>query len=227
VRLEQSVDITQLPGFAAGDFSVQDASAQLAVELLALQPGMSVLDACCAPGGKLSHIAEREPGLARLVGVDIDPARVERTRAGLQRLQLEAELFAADLRRRTVVSTRRFDRIVLDAPCSGTGVIRRHPDIRLLRRESDIAALRAQQSELLDALWPLLAPGGRLVYATCSVLADENDVQVAAFLDRHRDAAALAEVPAWFGRAQSHGRQNLSGESDGDGFYYAVLVHRA
>lgn len=227
LRLGQSVDITQLPGFDAGDFSVQDGAAQLAVELLDLRPGLRVLDACCAPGGKLSHIAERETALASLVGVDIDRERVERTRAGLARLQLDAELFAADLRRQTVVSGRRFDRILLDAPCSGTGVIRRHPDIRLLRRESDIAALLRQQAELLDALWPLLAPGGRLVYATCSVLADENDGQVAAFLDRHRDATAFAGVPEWFGREQKYGRQNLSGEGDCDGFYYALLAHRA
>jgi 16S rRNA (cytosine967-C5)-methyltransferase len=226
LRLAQSVDVTQLPGFAEGDFSVQDGAAQLAVELLDLQPGLRVLDACCAPGGKLAHIAERAPGLASLVGVDIDAERVERTRSGLSRLHLDAELFAADLRQHTAISRRRFDRILLDAPCSGTGVIRRHPDIRLLRRESDIDALCRQQADLLDKVWPLLAPGGRLVYATCSVLVDENDAQVAAFLDRHRDAVAPAAVPAWFGRAQAHGRQNLSGDNDCDGFYYALLTHR-
>ena len=198
-----------------------------AVELLDLKPGQHVLDACCAPGGKLAHMAERESDLASLVGVDIDAARIERTRSGLARLQIEAELFAADLRQHTAISRRRFDRILLDAPCSGTGVIRRHPDIRLLRRDSDIAALRKTQAELLDALWPLLAPGGRLVYATCSVLADENDGQVAAFLERRRDAQALAVVPSWFGRAQAHGRQNLAGDDGFDGFYYAVLAARA
>ncbi|MBK7143788.1 MAG: 16S rRNA (cytosine(967)-C(5))-methyltransferase RsmB [Xanthomonadales bacterium] len=227
LRIEHGVDVTQLPGFAEGDFSVQDGAAQFAVELLDLAPGQRVLDACCAPGGKLSHIAEREPDLALLAGVDIDPARVERTRQGLQRLHLRADLAAADLRTRHLHSTRRFDRILLDAPCSGTGVIRRHPDIRLLRRDADIAALQRTQAELLDALWPLLAAGGRLVYATCSVLADENDGQVAAFLERRRDAVALDVVPEWFGRAQRHGRQNLPGEDDCDGFYYAVLAHRA
>ncbi len=126
-----------------------------------------------------------------------------------------------------MISRRRFDRILLDAPCSGTGVIRRHPDIRLLRRDADIAALLQTQAALLDALWPLLAPGGRLVYATCSVLADENDGQVAAFLERRRDALALDAVPEWFGRAQQHGRQNLSGDGGFDGFYYAVLARRA
>lgn len=227
LRVEHGIDVTQLGGFAEGEFSVQDGAAQLAVDLLDLQAGQHVLDACCAPGGKLAHIAEREPGLASLVGVDIDAARIERTRTGLVRLQLQAELFAADLRQHTAISRRRFDRILLDAPCSGTGVIRRHPDIRLLRRDADIAALMRTQAELLDALWPLLAPGGRLVYATCSVLADENDGQVAAFLERRRDAVALDAVPAWFGRAQRHGRQNLAGEGGLDGFFYAVLGHRA
>ena len=227
LRVDHGLDVTQLPGFAEGEFSVQDGAAQVAVELLDLAPGQHVLDACCAPGGKLAHIAEREPALASLVGVDVDAARIARTRTGLARLQLDAELFAADLRQHSVISRRRFDRILLDAPCSGTGVIRRHPDIRLLRRDSDIAALLKTQAELLDALWPLLAPGGRLVYATCSVLADENDGQVAAFLERRRDAQALDVVPAWFGRAQRHGRQNLSGEGGFDGFYYAVLARRA
>ena len=227
LRVDHGLDVTQLPGFAEGEFSVQDGAAQVAVELLDLAPGQHVLDACCAPGGKLAHIAEREPALASLVGVDVDAARIARTRTGLARLQLDAELFAADLRQHSVISRRRFDRILLDAPCSGTGVIRRHPDIRLLRRDSDIAALLKTQAELLDALWPLLAPGGRLVYATCSVLADENDGQVAAFLERRRDAQALDVVPAWFGHAQRHGRQNLSGEGGFDGFYYAVLARRA
>lgn len=226
IRIDHGFDVTQLPGFAEGDLSVQDGAAQLAVELLDLQPGQNVLDACCAPGGKLAHIAERQPALAGLVGVDIDATRVERTRAGLARLQLDAELYAADLRRHGVISRRRFDRILLDAPCSGTGVIRRHPDIRLLRRDSDIAALLQTQAALLDGLWPLLAPGGRLVYATCSVLADENDGQVAAFLERRRDAQALDVVPEWFGRAQRNGRQNVPGNDGFDGFYYAVLARR-
>lgn len=227
IRIDHGIDVTQLPGFTEGEFSVQDGAAQLAVDLLEPAPGQRVLDACCAPGGKLAHIAEREPALARLVGVDIDPARIARTRGGLDRLHLDAELQAADLRRFAAAGEARFDRILLDAPCSGTGVIRRHPDIRLLRRESDLAALLKTQAELLDALWPLLAPGGRLVYATCSVLADENDGQVAAFLERRRDACALDLVPDWFGRDQRHGRQNLAGEGGFDGFYYAVLAHRA
>ena len=226
VRLDQAIDVTQLPGFAEGEFSVQDGAAQVAVELLALAPGLRVLDACCAPGGKLAHVAERQSALATLVGVDIDAKRIARTRTGLDRLRLSAELHASDLIHFAANTTQRFDRILLDAPCSGTGVIRRHPDIRLLRRESDIDVLVATQAELLKALWPLLAPGGRLVYATCSVLRDENDDQVAAFLAQTADAVALPVVPPWFGRAQLHGRQNLAGDGGFDGFYYAVLARR-
>ena len=227
LRLDQSIDVTQLPGFAEGEFSVQDGAAQLAVELLDLAPGQRVLDACCAPGGKLAHIAERTTDLSMLMGVDIDKARIKRTQLGLTRLGLGAELRALDVLRFAANTPFRFDRILLDAPCSGTGVIRRHPDIRLLRRERDIDALRATQAQLLDALWPLLAAGGRLVYATCSVLRDENDDQIAAFIDRRRDAVALDVVPSWFGRAQAHGRQNLVGQDGCDGFYYAVLGRRA
>ena len=227
VRLDQAIDVTQLPGFAEGEFSVQDGAAQVAVELLALAPGLRVLDACCAPGGKLAHVAERQSALATLVGVDIDAKRIARTRTGLDRLRLSAELHASDLIHFAAKTTQRFDRILLDAPCSGTGVIRRHPDIRLLRRESDIDVLVAAQAQLLKALWPLLTPGGRLVYATCSVLRDENDDQVAAFLAQTADAVALPVVPPWFGRAQLHGRQNLAGQDGFDGFYYAVLAHRA
>ena len=227
VRLDQAIDVTQLPGFAEGEFSVQDGAAQVAVELLALAPGLRVLDACCAPGGKLAHVAERQSALATLVGIDIDAKRIARTRTGLDRLRLSAELHASDLIHFAAKTTQRFDRILLDAPCSGTGVIRRHPDIRLLRRESDIDVLVAAQAQLLKALWPLLTPGGRLVYATCSVLRDENDDQVAAFLAQTADAVALPVVPPWFGRAQLHGRQNLVGQDGFDGFYYAVLAHRA
>lgn len=223
VRIDTGFDVAMWPPFAAGDVSVQDASAQLAADLLDLRPGLRVLDACCAPGGKLAHIAEREPGLAMLVGLDSDGGRLARTREGLARLGLDADLHVADARSEVPFAAGTFDRILLDAPCSGSGVIRRHPDIRLLRRESDLDALCRTQAQLLDALWPLLAPGGRLVYATCSVFADENDAQVAAFLDRRRDARALPVVPEWFGTATRFGRQNRSGEGGGDGFYYAVL----
>lgn len=216
--------VTDLPGWNEGWISVQDASAQLAVELLELQPGLRVLDACAAPGGKLAHIAEREPELARLLGVDFDGKRLERTRQGMRRLGLQPTLKQGDATQpETWCQGERFDRILIDAPCSGTGVIRRHPDIRLLRRASDIATLCQQQARLLDHLWPLLAAGARLVYATCSVLKDENENQIAAFVARTADARVAAVLPSWFGSDRRWGRQNFPGQGDADGFFYAVL----
>lgn len=222
--LEASRDVGALPGFDQGDVSVQDGAAQLAVELLALEPGLRVLDACAAPGGKSAHLLEREPALV-LTALDPRPERVARLAANFERLKLAgATLVTGDA---TDAASwwdgTRYDRILIDAPCSGTGVIRRHPDIRLLRRPGDIAAHAALQARLLDAAWPLLADGGRLVYATCSVLADENAHQVDAFLARTATARALDAVPHWFGRASGAGRQNLPGEGGMDGFYYAVL----
>lgn len=217
-------DVTGLPGWESGDFSVQDLAAQLAVELLELRPGLRVLDACAAPGGKLAHIAEREPKLGYLLGLDSDGKRVERTREALKRLGILPVLKQADAAQPSIWwNGLLFDRILIDAPCSGTGVIRRHPDIRLLRRASDIAAMAQQQSLLLDALWPLLRPGGRLVYATCSVLKDENQHQIASFMARTPDARATPVPAPWFGREAGVGRQNLPGVGDADGFYYAVL----
>ncbi len=217
-------DVTGLPGWESGNFSVQDLAAQLAVELLELRPGLRVLDACAAPGGKLAHMAEREPDLGYLLGLDSDGKRVERTREALRRLGIQPVLKQADAAQpSTWWNGLRFDRILIDAPCSGTGVIRRHPDIRLLRRGSDIAAMVQQQSLLLDALWPLLQPGGRLVYATCSVLKDENQQQISAFLARSHDALATPVPAPWFGREAGVGRQNLPGVGDADGFFYAVL----
>lgn len=217
-------DVTALPGWVEGMFSVQDLAAQAAVELLDVRPGMRVLDACAAPGGKLAHIAERHPELALLLGLDRDGRRLERTRKGMLRLGLQPMLKQADAA--DTDSWWRgalFDRVLIDAPCSGTGVIRRHPDIRLLRRDSDILPLARQQSRLLDALWPLLAPGAKLVYATCSVLKDENQRQIDAFLSRWPDAHAVEPSLPWFGTMAGVGRQNLPGDGDADGFFYAVL----
>jgi len=226
--LAPAPDLAALPGLAAGVVSVQDGAAQLAVELLALAPGLRVLDACAAPGGKSAHALEREPSLALLLALDDKPARVARLRETLQRLGLAAELREGDATRpEGWWDGRPFDRILIDAPCSGTGVIRRHPDIRLLRRADDLAMLTALQDRLLDALWPLLAPGGRIVYATCSVLPAENDERIAAFVARTPAAVALDAVPHGFGRACAHGRQNLPGDGGMDGFYYAVLARRA
>lgn len=223
--LEDSRDVGSLPGFDQGDASVQDGAAQLAVELLALAPGLRVLDACAAPGGKSAHVLERGvPGI-ELVALDPRPERAERLAANFARLGLrDVALRVGDATEPAAWwDGRTFDRILVDAPCSGTGVIRRHPDIRLLRRAGDVAAHAALQARLLDALWPLLAGGGRLVYATCSVLKDENARQVDAFLARTPGARALDAVPGWFGHASGAGRQNLPGEGGMDGFYYAVL----
>lgn len=225
LRVDASHDVRQLPGFAAGEFSVQDGAAQLAVELLALAPGLRLLDACAAPGGKLAHALEREPALAGALALEREPERGAKIGATLARLGLTAELRIADATEPgSWWDGRRFDRILIDAPCSGTGVIRRHPDIRLHRRPSDLEPLAHSQDRLLDALWPLLAPGGRLVYATCSVLPVENQERIDAFLARTANARALACVPEWFGAPAGAGRQQLSGDDGLDGFFYAVLT---
>ncbi len=221
--LAEPMDVALLPGFNEGAVSVQDAAAQLAAALLEVRPGMRVLDACAAPGGKTGHLLESEPSL-ELVALDRDPQRLEQVRANLRRLKVDARLTAGDAARPADwwdgVS---FDRILVDAPCSATGVIRRHPDIKLLRRESDIAAMAERQRAILDALWPLLRPGGRLLYATCSVLRQENDGVIAAFLAGRADARAQPIAAGW-GRALAHGRQLLPGDANRDGFYYAGVL---
>ena len=223
LTLDQPIDVLHLPEFARGWVSVQDAAAQLAAQLLDAQAGERVLDACAAPGGKSAHILERQPALAELVAVDRDAQRMRRVSENLQRLELSARCVVAD-----AVATadwwdgRPFDRILLDAPCTATGVIRRHPDIKVLRREADVAGLVAQQARLLHALWPLLQEGGTLVYATCSVLREENELQMQNFLNAHVHAQEISVDAAW-GHACAVGRQILPGEADMDGFYYAIL----
>jgi 16S rRNA (cytosine967-C5)-methyltransferase len=228
--LEHAVAVDRLPGFADGEVSVQDAAAQLAAPLLDAAAGMRVLDACAAPGGKAAHILERTPDV-ELIAVDIEAARVRRIEETLQRLGLTAQAVVGDAAQPAQWwDGRPFQRILLDAPCSATGVIRRHPDIKSLRRAADIDALAAAQAQLLDALWPLLEVGGLLLYATCSVLRRENEAQVETFLRRHADAReALLDVP--WGRPLRHGRQILPGDSDEnsaaagmDGFFYASLT---
>jgi 16S rRNA (cytosine967-C5)-methyltransferase len=225
LRLETPVDITALPGFADGMLSVQDEAAQLATGLLDLAAGQRVLDACAAPGGKTAHIAETQPDLAELVAVEHEAQRTRLIDDGLRRLRLAATTRTADASMPADWwDGRPFDRILLDAPCSATGVIRRHPDIKHLRTAADIEQLAAQQGRLLDALWPLLAPGGRLVYVTCSVLPAEGEETVAAFLQRQPAALALGLDVGW-GLATAHGRQTLPGdEDDMDGFFYACLA---
>jgi 16S rRNA (cytosine967-C5)-methyltransferase len=224
IVLEAATDVRALPGFAEGWISVQDEAAQLAADLLDLAPGQRVLDACCAPGGKTCHILEVEKDLAGVVAVDLEAKRLVRVRENLARLGLSAELIAADGRdTATWWDGKPFQRILLDAPCSATGVIRRHPDIKLTRQPDDIAALAVLQGELLDALWPTLEVGGILLYATCSTLPTENTEVIEAFLSRTSGAREL-DLATTAGIKQPHGRQLLAQEGGHDGFYYAKLI---
>ena len=224
IVLEAATDVRALPGFAEGWISVQDEAAQLAADLLDLAPGQRVLDACCAPGGKTCHILEVEKDLAGVVAVDLEAKRLVRVRENLARLGLSAELIAADGRdTATWWDGKPFQRILLDAPCSATGVIRRHPDIKLTRQPDDIAALAVLQGELLDALWPTLEVGGILLYATCSTLPTENTEVIEAFLARTSGAREL-DLATTAGIKQPHGRQLLAKEGGHDGFYYAKLI---
>ena len=222
LRLPQAPPATALPGWDEGWMSVQDGAAQLAALAVDAQRGQRVLDACAAPGGKTAAMLETADALD-LLALDIDPARNTRIAAGLTRLGLTATLLAADAAQpQDWWDGRPFDRILLDAPCSATGILRRQPDARWHRRAADIAALVAQQQRLLDALWPLLAVGGRLVYVTCSILPDENARQIDAFLARHPDARPVP-LDERFGRPAGAGRQRLPGEDDMDGFFHAAL----
>jgi len=221
IVLERSTDVTALPGYAEGLFSVQDAAAQRVAELLDVSNGQRVLDACAAPGGKAAHLLERAD--IDLVALDRDASRLPRIAESLARLGLAADIRVGDATApETWWDGRAFDRILIDAPCSSTGIIRRQPDIKLHRRAADIAGLAATQQRLLAALWPLLAPGGRLVYATCSVLRAENEAVLAAFRAESAEAQSVP-VPAAFGHAAGDGRQNLPGVGGMDGFYYAIL----
>jgi 16S rRNA (cytosine967-C5)-methyltransferase len=223
LTLDQPRPTHELPGFDSGRVSVQDGGAQLAAELLDARPGQRVLDACAAPGGKSAGILERADNRIGLVAIDNAPARLKSIRDTLSRLGLTAEVALADAADpRGSWTSPPFERILLDVPCSATGVIRRHPDIKWLRRESDIPTLCAAQDRILDAAWALLAPGGRLLYATCSLLAEENQQRIAAFLARHPDAREHPIEADW-GRRLSVGRQLLPADRANDGFYYAVL----
>jgi len=234
IILKQPVDIEQLPGFFDGSVSVQDTAAQLAATLLDVGKGMRVLDACSAPGGKTAHILELEPQLEKLTAVEIDPARMVRVGENLQRLSLEnlslgnsnstVSLLQGDVSRpETWWDNQLFDRILLDAPCSATGVIRRHPDIKLLRRAEDIKELAKRQAQMLDSLWPLLKAGGMLLYSTCSIMRRENDHQIQNFLKRQSGVRERIIRADW-GHTCDVGRQIFPGEDDDmDGFYYACL----
>ncbi|GHE21899.1 16S rRNA (cytosine(967)-C(5))-methyltransferase RsmB [Halomonas urumqiensis] len=228
ITLETPCDVHELPGFEEGQVSVQDESAQLASVLLgpalAPRPGARVLDACCAPGGKTAHLLEVFD--IDLYAVDSDAARLAKVEDALTRLGLSATLDHGDATGREWWDGSPFDAILLDAPCSGSGVIRRHPDIKCLRRPSDITKLAALQARLLDNLWPLLRPGGTLLYATCSVLPEENADQVAAFISRTPDVEPTTPGDVAWGRPAGAGRQLLPANDSHDGFFYARLRKR-
>jgi len=226
IILDKPVAVDMLPGFADGMISVQDTAAQLAAGLLDVQPGQRVLDVCAAPGGKAAHILEYQPELKELVAVDIEASRMLRVSDTLQRLKLAAKLVVGDAAKpEDWWDSQLFERILLDAPCSALGVIRRHPDIKLLRRAEDIVPLQTLQQNILRAIWPLLAPGGIMLYATCSILKQENEQQIDAFLAEYPDAVELP-IDAEWGFAGSHGRQIMTGEASMDGFYYARIRKR-
>ncbi|WED21812.1 16S rRNA (cytosine(967)-C(5))-methyltransferase RsmB [Vibrio sp. JC009] len=217
LKLESACDVTKLPGFDKGWVSVQDAAAQLSVNYLTPKDGELILDCCAAPGGKTAHILERTQD-SRVVAIDCDDSRLKRVYDNLKRLNLKAEVICGDARApEEWWQGEQFDRILLDAPCSATGVIRRHPDIKWLRRAEDIEALSQLQSEIIDAMWQQLKAGGTMVYATCSITPQENSEQVKAFLARTENAVLVESDP------ENPGRQILPGEEDMDGFYYAVL----
>jgi len=213
VLLEVPCNVRDLPGFADGVVSVQDFGAQKAAMLLDLADGQHVLDACAAPGGKTGHILESAK--VTLTALDVDAERLQRVEDNLQRLGLQATLKAADAANPAAWwDGQPFDRILADVPCSASGVVRRHPDIKWLRRPDDFAALGKQQAAMVDALWPTLAVGGKLLYATCSIMPEENRQQVDAFLARHANAKLVKD-------------EQLLPTSEHDGFYYALLVKKA
>lgn len=222
LRLEKPTDVYKLSGFAEGHSSVQDGAAQFAAQFLDAQPGELVLDACAAPGGKTAHILERQPALKHLVAVDFDADRLARVQENLTRIGLTAELIHGDASKpETWWQGEQFDRILLDAPCSATGVIRRHPDIKWLRRDSDIAALVQLQADILDAMWAQLKPGGTLLYATCSILPAENTEQISKFIARTDNAR---QIPLTNGSPDDASSWQILPNTQGmDGFFYAKL----
>lgn len=223
IYLAKPCDVAQLPGFADGDVSVQDEAAQLAAGLLQAAPGDRVLDACSAPGGKACHVLELQPQLAELVAMDADPLRLEKVSQNLQRLKLSATVVTGDAcKPPPALAAASFDRILVDAPCSATGVVRRHPDVKLLRRPGDIGPMADTQLQILAGLWPLLKPGGTLLYATCSILAAENTAVVERFLSQCPDANNITLDEKW-GEPAGCGRQLLPSAVASDGLFYALL----
>ena len=223
IQLAVPIDVWDLPEFSAGRVSIQDEAAQLAAFLLQAGAGERVLDACAAPGGKTCHILELQPELAELVAMDIDELRLQKVSENLQRLGLKATLITGDAARPpAALEPASFNRILVDAPCSASGVIRRHPDVKLLRRESDIAPLADQQLCILRGLWPLLKSGGTLLYATCSILDEENSQVIQRFLTEEADAA-LSDTEMAGSESVTSGRQLLPSSGGTDGLFYATL----
>jgi 16S rRNA (cytosine967-C5)-methyltransferase len=233
VQLLKAVPVHQLPGFSEGHVSVQDAAAQLAAPLLlnGLKPSqqaLRLLDACAAPGGKTGHLLECHPE-AQVLALDVDPVRCERIQQNLDRLKVKAQIVAADAAKPADWwDGQSFDGILLDAPCTASGIGRRHPDVRWLRRESDVAQLAAIQAKLLKALWPLVKPGGRLLYCTCSVFKAEGESQIQTFVQHNTDAQILpspGHLTPSSATSETSLRDNVMGEHDG--FYYALLEKRS
>ena len=223
IQLETPTDISNLPNFAEGFCSIQDEAAQLAAGLLDLRPDQSVLDACAAPGGKTAHIAETQPGLRSLLAIDKDSNRLQKVKQNLERLHLRGSTLNADAAKpQKWWKNNLFDRILVDAPCTGTGVIRRHPDIKLLRRAADIEKLSRLQTSLLFGLWPTLKQGGILLYSTCSVMPTENDKVIKNFLQQVK-SARLRPINCDWGLETASGRQLFPTLNGHDGFYYALL----
>lgn len=226
IQLEDAVSVAVLPGFKEGSVSVQDEAAQLGASLLGAKEGERVLDACAAPGGKSCHILEQTEGVV-LWSLDVDTERAARIHENLSRLKLTAHVISGDATRPDIWwDGQPFDRILLDVPCSATGIIRRHPDIKWLRRDDDIPRLADLQRQIMDAAWSLLKPGGVLLYATCSVLPDENDQQTRAFLERYKDVI-LEPVLAEYGLDTGYGIQLLPRPQGNDGFFYCRLRKKA
>ncbi len=223
ILLTYPVGVEALPDFSEGHVSVQDLAAQLVIPLLEPQAGERILDACSAPGGKLAHLLETIPTLKEVVAIEKEPHRFKKLEATLGRLGLTATLIQNDTRAVDDWWDKQlFDRILIDAPCSASGVIRRHPDIKYLRTVADIQNITVLQAEILDALWPLLKKGGKLLYITCSVFNAENDEQIAAFTGKYNDANSISIQASW-GMATEYGRQILPGDEAMDGFYFAQL----
>jgi len=220
IKLTQAIDVNKLPGFALGHVSIQDGAAQQAALILDCQSNETVLDCCAAPGRKTCHILEMTPDLASMTAIDVDANRLIRVEENLTRLNLKANVVAGDAADASSWwDNKQFDRILLDAPCSGTGVIRRHPDIKWLRKASDITNLVELQQQILKNVWSLLKPGGTLLYATCSILPEENSEQIQHFIEKNNDVELLEIANG----EQKVGWQILPNEQSMDGFYYAKL----